>query len=687
MDIALLFSDTQTSAPLDMTDATDLQHGLVRWVQNYGDHVLRTLIQRSPKLPHHSPRRHSSSSTSSSSGVNGSTTKPRSKSDLTPKSQRYRSTPELIPPPFIPLRPHTAYQAQMMASNSPTQNFYGMGLPLMSPTAMGPAGLVGGQQGPMQFVRFPALLPTSSGVHMPHQHLGAVQQQQQAVAVAAHAAQASGMMYHHLPGQLGLPQAPQLPTSGLGSPSVVGAGAQVLQGAPLPPGVSEAVVGGGSITPSGEGGAESSGSTGGMNADMIAKLMQIQQQQRPMSAFHQVQPLSHTGISSFLQHQQQQAQLQGGGGGGGAGNTVAGTSVSLQLGSGHLQHSHTATVTGHPQELQPQVTAASIAGLTHHFAPSTLPPPVPPPQTAAATVEHAEALLPIPHVVPSITPLTAISPATQPQQQVNSRKEILCRYFVAGHGHCPYGEKCWFAHLEPQFHQREFAAIPHTTIPNSPLHIQVPAQPHGWNPALPNVPMQYLTSPPQSPLSGYLTSTDPSGAIRTPIFHPSPPYPFPGQPPILVWQPSPERGPRNFPLLPSVRPPLPVPVEPMLRFSLLSEVVIHQDAPDGSSPVQTVSCLATRADHFYISFKNVVQDYKILFSSHHTYQNSWMLHDTFTFLSKVTCIHSSRQYQNLVVVGTEVGCVYTCTLRRGSQYGHTSVITHVFTVEVSANTL
>lgn len=685
-------SALQTSSQVDMMDATDLQHGLVRWVQNYGDHVLRTLIQRSPKLPHHSPRRHSSSSTSSSSGTNGSS---RSKSDVTPKLQRYRTTPDILTPPFMPLRPAVTYQAPLVAANhSPTHHFYGMGLPIMSPTAMGASNLVGNQQAAMQFMRFPFIPSSSSGVAS---HLGTGHQQpqqQQAIAVAHAAGQSTGMVYHQLPQQFRIQQ-PQQPVLGAGPTDVMAASSLVIPSLP-PPGVALESTVAGSIdggtgnsnltselgTTASESSSDSgSGST--PSAEMINKLMQIQQQQRPMSAFHQVnvpplptQPLTVAG-TSFLEQQQ---QLQGGGVGGGNG-VVGGSSITLQLPGGHLLP-HTSA--SHPQELvlsqRPQhpSLATSIANLPHHFAPGTMPIPPPLPHTAA---DRTEALLPIPHVIPSVTPLTATNHSSHSQlQQLNNRREIVCRYFVAGQGHCPYGEKCWFAHLDQvPNHQQDFSYVPQTTVPSSPLQIQVPTQAHMWNPSLPNVPMHFLASPPQSPLSGYLAPTDPSSAVRTPILHSTPPYPFPGQAPILVW-----RGPRNFPLLPSIRPPLTIPTDPRLRFTLLSEVDVHSDSSEGGTPVQNISQLATRADHFYISFNSLVRDYKILFSGHQSCQQSWSLQDTFTFTHRVTCIHTSRQQQYLLLVGTEAGTVYSCSLRRGNmQYGQSSIITHICTVEVS----
>ena len=48
---------------------SQLQHGLVRWVQNYGEHILKTLIARSPKLPH--PRQYSNSMIPGARGTAG----------------------------------------------------------------------------------------------------------------------------------------------------------------------------------------------------------------------------------------------------------------------------------------------------------------------------------------------------------------------------------------------------------------------------------------------------------------------------------------------------------------------------------------------------------------------------------------------------------------------------------------
>ena len=564
-----------------------------------------------------------------------------------------------------------------MANHSPTHNFYGMGLHMMSPSAMAAAPGLGGQQGPVQYVRFPTLHQSGSGFP---QHMGSVHPPPQHQNMVANTAQTGGMVYQHLPQQFGVQQPIQ-------QPAALGLGAHGVGGGLMPPGLpstgaGEALVGSHegntSSSPSEGMGAATSASessdNGGGNAsgmEIISKLMQLPQQPQQTSAYHQVSA-PHSLVAStahFLDHHQPP-------GGGGGGNGVMLSALQLE-GMHHLQHPLPGVVPGDLQHYPLQVSTPNLS-LPHHLTPGTI--TLPPPHTAATvTVEHHNALLPIPSVVPSVTPLTALTPNMHPPLQLNNRKEVLCRYFIAGQGHCPYGEKCWFAHLE--FNRpREFAPMPQTTVP-APLHVQVPSHQTQWNP---NAPVQYLTSPPQSPLNGaYLASADPS-SVRTPILHPSPHYPFQGQPPILVWQPSPGRGPQNFPLLPSIRPPLPVaiPVDPTLRFGLLSEVIVTSDGPDGG-PVRNISQLATRADHFYVSYENKVRDYKILFSGQRTHQESWTLHDTFSFTHRVTCLHSSRQHQYLLLVGTEAGAVYSCSLRRGNQYGQPSLISHVCSVEVS----
>ena len=84
---------------------SDLQYGLVRWIYTYGEHILKTLIARSPKIPH--TRRLSNPGTP----PNGTTTMirpriPKLSDNLVPRPYRYgvlgprASLPPLIPIPY-----------------------------------------------------------------------------------------------------------------------------------------------------------------------------------------------------------------------------------------------------------------------------------------------------------------------------------------------------------------------------------------------------------------------------------------------------------------------------------------------------------------------------------------------------------------------------------------------------------
>ena len=137
---------------------SQLQHGLVRWVQNYGEHILKTLIARSPKLPH--PRRHSNSMTpggvsvtssinghgsANGTSVGGGVRPPRPPS--VGRSNKYGSREGmLVPPAYLPstsFRPPT-----YPLLGSPTNVYYGMVPTLsavgqMSPTGTGGSGTAG----------------------------------------------------------------------------------------------------------------------------------------------------------------------------------------------------------------------------------------------------------------------------------------------------------------------------------------------------------------------------------------------------------------------------------------------------------------------------------------------------------------------------------------------------------------
>ena len=142
--------------------------------------------------------------------------------------------------------------------------------------------------------------------------------------------------------------------------------------------------------------------------------------------------------------------------------------------------------------------------------------------------------------------------------------------------------------------------------------------------------------------------------------------------------------PGNVPLLPSVPFPatIPVPADPVLKFSLLSEVIIRQDGHEGL-PVADISQLAARADHFYISSSSFVRDYKILFGGNRSYQNSSVLMEKANFSYNVTCLHCSGQQPSLLVVGTELGNVFIWDLKKG----YHGVVTPVHIAEVRCSTV
>ena len=289
-------------------------------------------------------------------------------------------------------------------------------------------------------------------------------------------------------------------------------------------------------------------------------------------------------------------------------------------------------------------------------------------QTIAATGSgriNSEPLLPNPPVHPPVL--------HHSNQHHYSRKEILCRHYVAGQ--CPYGEKCWFAHPDPLLPtqpppQREvpaaFSSIPQRSVPSSPLHIQVP--PNMWVNSPPNLPIdlaQFLASPPQSPLGAPLLPN-----TRLPVFHsvlrPRGGYHnFPGQQPLLfIRQPMSPTGrfpggvstlpfPGQFPAVPS---------DPVLKFSLLSEVVVGHK--DNGSILADISQLATRADHFYISYGVNVHDYKVLFGGNRSYQESSIVIERHAFPVLVSCLHCSKLQPSLLVIGTESGSIYMWDLRR-----------------------
>ena len=122
----------------------------------------------------------------------------------------------------------------------------------------------------------------------------------------------------------------------------------------------------------------------------------------------------------------------------------------------------------------------------------------------------------------------------------------------------------------------------------------------------------------------------------------------------------------NAPLPPGAFTPI---ADPILKFFLLADVTLVLPG-DHSQVVSKISQLATRADHFYVSFNVHICDYKVLFGGNRPHQKSFSLIECRTFLEAITCVHSSKTQQSLLVIGTELGCIYTWDVKRapGVQY-------------------
>ena len=108
-----------------------------------------------------------------------------------------------------------------------------------------------------------------------------------------------------------------------------------------------------------------------------------------------------------------------------------------------------------------------------------------------------------------------------------------------------------------------------------------------------------------------------------------------------------------------------VPAEPVLKFTLLSEVLVKADDDETQAVVTKISSLTTRADHFYVSYRAMVHNYKILFGAGRYYQESSVLTEKHEFPKAVSCLHCSKLQPLLVAVGTETGGVLLWDLRRG----------------------
>ena len=278
----------------------------------------------------------------------------------------------------------------------------------------------------------------------------------------------------------------------------------------------------------------------------------------------------------------------------------------------------------------------------------------------------------------------------------NMRKEIPCKHFLAGI--CPFGEKCWFAHLEPiTQQQREGAGVSRGASSqqlgsSGPLQVQIP--PNVWinNPNLFfDLSHFAVASPPQSPVNSALISGSRPPILPT-LIRPRAYYPnFPGQQPLLLVRP-PGGTAAVFPAgvqgigmgVPSAiggsagggYPFYPhtgqyqTLLNPILKFNLLSEVVIRQQLDSATEMVmENITKMITRADHFYVAYGQTINDYKILFGGNRSFQESSVLVERKVIAETVSCLHFSKQQPTLMVIGTMFGSIYTWDIRKGAAGG------------------
>ena len=281
-------------------------------------------------------------------------------------------------------------------------------------------------------------------------------------------------------------------------------------------------------------------------------------------------------------------------------------------------------------------------------------------------------------------------------QSSSMRKEIPCKHFIAGT--CPFGEKCWFAHLMPITREGPGGSRGATSQPlgspsSGPLQVQIP--PNLWinNPNLLfDLSHFAVASPPQSPVNSTLISGNRPPILPT-LIRPRAYYPnFPGQQPLLLVRP-PGGTATVFPAgvqgvgmgVPGAigggagggypfyahtgqYPTLQPQINPILKFNLLSEVVVRQ-IDDTDMVMENITKMITRADHIYIAYGQTINDYKILFGGNRSFQESAILIERKMIAEAVSCLHFSKQQPTLMVIGTMFGSIYTWDIRKGATGG------------------
>jgi len=247
-------------------------------------------------------------------------------------------------------------------------------------------------------------------------------------------------------------------------------------------------------------------------------------------------------------------------------------------------------------------------------------------------------------------------------RSTQSFRDVPCSYYL--NGNCIYGDKCWYSHvvlptypvlatqqplLSPQMSQ-------HTSVASHDVYT-FPQQP-GVDQNL-----YYMPSPPQSPVAFFPNSpTWPISGNRSSFMHYSSRVPggvtHPNNSRFMLTRfpvnPAAIRMPHTFMTING--PQLVKRGDQSLKFALVSEIPINSDASQSSH----ISHLTTRGDHFYITFGNVLRDYRVLLQQ--PYKSSaagqtYSLKDTSKLPQIISCLYCSRDTGQLFI-GTENGSIY-----------------------------
>ena len=218
----------------------------------------------------------------------------------------------------------------------------------------------------------------------------------------------------------------------------------------------------------------------------------------------------------------------------------------------------------------------------------------------------------------------------------SNRKEIPCKYFLFGT--CPYREECRFAHLEPVTQQQigisRGVSLQQLESPSwGPLQVLSGGQRNKFKPPL-------LPNPPIPPLQAVVERVGGWNMVGAGAIHhgsgSQSSNNMRGQSPVLM-----------FPRL----------TYPILKFNFLSKVTIE--------PVRentTINMIA-RANHFYVTYGQMIFDYAILFGDKQLCQKKSVCCNRVRIAETVSCLYFSKQQPTLMVIGTVFGSIYMLDIR------------------------